>query len=88
MAGATRLELATSAVTASHWKYVVDNVIVYRDVYRTHFSPPPDRRVISSFHDPTVVAANETRIMGANSEFAHYCAYRLSPQPRVDSMAV
>ena len=44
MAGTTRLELATSAVTAttwkstdgtaSHWKYVVDNVIVYRDVYR------------------------------------------------------
>jgi hypothetical protein len=48
MAGTTRLELATSAVTvqvlsttwkstdgtASHWKYVVGNVIVYRDVYR------------------------------------------------------
>ena len=51
MAGTTRLELATSAVTVSglqalsttwkstdgtrsHWKYVVDNVIVYRDVYR------------------------------------------------------
>src|SRR5712671_3655761 len=51
MAGTTRLELATSAVTvsglqvlsttwkstdgtASHWKYVIDNVIVYRDVYR------------------------------------------------------
>jgi hypothetical protein len=51
MAGTTRLELATSAVTvsglsvlsttwkstdgtASHWKYVVDNAIVYRDVYR------------------------------------------------------
>jgi hypothetical protein len=52
MAGTTRLELATSAVTvsglqvlsttwkstdgtASHWKYVIDNVNVYRDVYRT-----------------------------------------------------
>jgi hypothetical protein len=41
MAGTTRLELATSAVTVStfndmesHWKYVVDNVIVHRDVYR------------------------------------------------------
>jgi hypothetical protein len=34
MAGTTRLELATSAVTVSHWKYVVDNVIVYRLVYR------------------------------------------------------
>jgi hypothetical protein len=51
MAGTTRLELATSAVTvsrlqvlsttwkstdgtASHWKYVIDNVNVYRDVYR------------------------------------------------------
>jgi hypothetical protein len=22
--------------TAGHWKYVVDNVIVYRDVYRAH----------------------------------------------------
>jgi hypothetical protein len=36
MAGTTRLELATSAVTGtrSHWKYVVDNANVYRDVYR------------------------------------------------------
>ncbi len=46
MAGTTRLELATSAVivlsmtwkstdgTRSHWKYVVDNANVYRDVYR------------------------------------------------------
>jgi hypothetical protein len=51
MAGTTRLELATSAVTvsglqvlsttwkstdgtASHWKYIIGNVIVYRDVYR------------------------------------------------------
>jgi len=51
MAGTTRLELATSAVTvsglqvlsttwkstdgtASHWKYIIDNAIVYRDVYR------------------------------------------------------
>ena len=51
MAGTTRLELATSAVTVSglqvlsttwkstdgtrsHWKYVVDNAIVYRGVYR------------------------------------------------------
>ncbi len=44
MAGTTGLEPATSAVTAttwkstdgtaSHWKYVEDNVIVYRDVYR------------------------------------------------------
>jgi hypothetical protein len=51
MAGTTRLELATSAVTVSglqvlsttwkstdgtlsHWKYIIDNVIVYRDVYR------------------------------------------------------
>ena len=42
MAGTTGLEPATAAVTAtiwkstdgtaSHWKYVVDNVIVYRDV--------------------------------------------------------
>jgi hypothetical protein len=48
MAGTTRLELATSAVTvsttwkstdgtASHWKYVVDNVNVYRGVYRADF---------------------------------------------------
>jgi hypothetical protein len=51
MAGTTRLELATSAVTvsglqvlsttwkstdgtASHWKYIIDNTNVYRDVYR------------------------------------------------------
>jgi len=51
LAGTTRLELATSAVTvsglqvlsttwkstdgtASHWKYIIGNVIVYRDVYR------------------------------------------------------
>src|SRR6202171_3680915 len=51
MAGTTRLELATSAVTvsgfqvlsttwkstdgsASHWKYIIGNVIVYRRVYR------------------------------------------------------
>jgi hypothetical protein len=45
MAGTTRLELATSAVTVSttwkstdgtvsHWKYIIGNVIVYRDVYR------------------------------------------------------
>ena len=51
MAGTTRLELATSAVTvswlqilsttwkstdgtASHWKYMIGNVIVYRHVYR------------------------------------------------------
>jgi len=44
MAGTTRLELATSAVTAttwkstdgtvSHWKYIIDNAIVYRHVYR------------------------------------------------------
>jgi hypothetical protein len=26
--------------TRSHWKYVVDNVIVYRDVYREGFSQP------------------------------------------------
>ena len=55
VAGTTRLELATSAVTVSglsvlsttwkntdgtarHWKYVVDNVIVYRDVYRVSFA--------------------------------------------------
>jgi hypothetical protein len=50
MAGTTRLELATSAVTgglsvlsttwkstdgtASHRKYIIDNSNVYRDVYR------------------------------------------------------
>ncbi len=36
MAGTTGLEPATSAVTgtASHWKYIIGNVIVYRDVYR------------------------------------------------------
>src|SRR5438105_12306028 len=34
MAGTTRLELATSAVTVSHWKYIIGNVNVYRDVYR------------------------------------------------------
>src|SRR5882724_8294676 len=38
MAGATGLEPATSCVstdgTASHWKYIIGNVIVYRDVYR------------------------------------------------------
>jgi hypothetical protein len=36
MAGTTRLELATSAVTgtASHWKYIIGTIIVYRDVYR------------------------------------------------------
>jgi hypothetical protein len=34
MAGTTRLELATSAVTVSHWKYIIDNANVYRDVYR------------------------------------------------------
>ncbi len=51
MAGTTRLELATSAVTVSglsvlsttwkstdgtvsHWKYIEDTAIVYRDVYR------------------------------------------------------
>jgi hypothetical protein len=51
MAGTTRLELATPAVTvsglqvlsttwkstdgtASHWQYTIDNLIVYRDVYR------------------------------------------------------
>ena len=50
MAGTTRLELATSAVTvrglqvlsttwkstdgtASHWKYIIDNANVYREVY-------------------------------------------------------
>jgi hypothetical protein len=38
MAETTRLELATSAVTADgtaiHWKYILGNAIVYRDVYR------------------------------------------------------
>src|ERR1700737_4259175 len=57
MAGTTRLELATSAVTvsglqvlsttwkstdgtASHWKYIIGNVIVYSDVYRADFCQP------------------------------------------------
>ena len=51
MAGTTGLEPATSAVTdgtASHWKYVVDNVNVYRGVYRAGLlSTTPDRRVTS-----------------------------------------
>jgi hypothetical protein len=34
MVGTTRLELATSAVTVSHWKYTTGIAIVYRDVYR------------------------------------------------------
>jgi hypothetical protein len=64
MAGTTRLELATSAVTVSelsalsttwkstdgtrsHWKYVVDNVIVYRDVYREGFCKPCRRVIVA-----------------------------------------
>ena len=29
--------------TASHWKYVIDNVIVYRDVYRAFCNDSPEQ---------------------------------------------
>jgi hypothetical protein len=63
MAGTTRLELATSAVTvsgfyvlsttwkstdgtASHWKYVVGNVIVYRGSFLMWIDPVMINRVL------------------------------------------
>jgi hypothetical protein len=73
MAGTTRLELATSAVTvsglqvlsttwkstdgiASHWKYIIGNVNVYRDVYRDDFVS--GARLASNFR----FAGNRSRI--------------------------
>jgi hypothetical protein len=67
MAGTTRLELATSAVTvsglqvlsttwkstdgtASHWKYVVDKVNVYRDVYRADLRSHGDAAKALAMH--------------------------------------
>src|SRR6202795_2623854 len=79
MAGTTRLELATSAVTvsglsvlsttwkstdgtASHWKYVVDNVNVYRGVYRAYFCQ--HRRMARYFR-----VARDSPIIGASHDF-------------------
>src|SRR6202162_414847 len=71
MAGTTRLELATSAVTvsglqvlsttwkstdgaASHWKYIIDSVIVYRHVYRGCSVNRTDRAVNFRFAGNTL----------------------------------
>src|SRR5882762_2959775 len=42
--------------TASHWKYIVDNVIVYRDVYRENFPQTHQDRLNFAFaRDPGAI---------------------------------
>jgi hypothetical protein len=81
MAGTTRLELATSAVTVSglqvlsttwkstdgtvsHWKYIIGNVIVYRDVYRRsqHQAPLLDAH-LHAFSRTKVIAEKRIPIL-------------------------
>jgi hypothetical protein len=46
--------------TRSHWKYVVDNVIVYRDVYRGSFSATIEFRPASESVSVSFVASAMT----------------------------
>src|ERR1700675_3904403 len=88
MAGTTRLELATSAVTVSglsvlsttwkspdgirsHWKYVVDNVIVYRDVYRGCSVNRTNRAVNFRFARNT----SKTRLLVSRGDYQRLMGY-------------